>query len=370
MARADAPPPLGPGLLTMPLHNRCPMFDVERVHLAHRPRPTRARNSSRSAIQKSRLNRSFSVRRLPLQPIRVLRVPPDQPGQPGPPHLRVVRVPLQLAGRPRKPRQPPVGIGDRVPRVLPTLVLQPVLAGSAARTTCSRCPSDRRTRRSSPAPPAPPAPTRRTNVDVTAPPLVLVEQDHEQRRAVRRTVVGRVRLLLEARPLSPYRISCRILPGSSSRKSSSGCPATAARIRSVVGGQFWRERQRLQAGEDAVPAEQGHEPRQTGGRQPVRAGQRRVAQRGQIGQAAPVRFRLMARCRQTSCGRPVSHSCQILAACRRSLRFPCATAGWPAGPAHPRPAARSPTCRAVVPLVVGPIRRSNVSPAAGRPAAG
>ena len=50
-----------------------------------------------------------------------------------------------------------------------------------------------------------------------------------------------------------------------------------------------RERQRLEAGEDAVAAEHGHEPRQAGGRQ-VMAGQRdgREAQRREVDQAALV----------------------------------------------------------------------------------
>jgi hypothetical protein len=40
------------------------------------------------------------------------------------------------------------------------------------------------------------------------------------------------------------------------------------------GGQLGRERERLEAGEDAVAAEHRHEPRQTCGRQALAAGDR------------------------------------------------------------------------------------------------
>ena len=54
-------------------------------------------------------------------------------------------------------------------------------------------------------------------------------------------------------------------------------------------GQFRRERQRLQAREDAVAAEHRHEPRQARGRQALAArDRRREAQGGQVDEAAPV----------------------------------------------------------------------------------
>src|SRR5262249_42542913 len=53
--------------------------------------------------------------------------------------------------------------------------------------------------------------------------------------------------------------------------------------------QLRRERQRLQTGEDAVPTEHGHEPRQSGSRQTLaRRNRRREAQRGTTTPAAPV----------------------------------------------------------------------------------
>ena len=79
---------------------------------------------SPSSTQKSRLKRrlrsaasfsSLSAKR---------GVLPDEPGEPGAAHLGVVGVALQLAGRPREARQPAVAVGDRVPGVLPALVLE------------------------------------------------------------------------------------------------------------------------------------------------------------------------------------------------------------------------------------------------------
>ena len=56
------------------------------------------------------------------------------------------------------------------------------------------------------------------------------------------------------------------------------------------GGELGGERQGLQARDDAVPAEYGHEPRQPRGRQAVSLGDgRREAQCREIDEAAPVR---------------------------------------------------------------------------------
>jgi hypothetical protein len=53
--------------------------------------------------------------------------------------------------------------------------------------------------------------------------------------------------------------------------------------------QFWGERQRLQAGEDAVAAEHRHEPRQAcRGQAPCARDGRREPQRREVDQAAPV----------------------------------------------------------------------------------
>src|SRR4029453_11104040 len=54
-------------------------------------------------------------------------------------------------------------------------------------------------------------------------------------------------------------------------------------------GKFLGEWQHLQAGEDAVPSEHGHKPRQAGGRKAVGAScNRRKAQRSEVDETAPV----------------------------------------------------------------------------------
>ena len=67
---------------------------------------------------------ALEVGGLLLQPVGERRVLPDLAGQPCAAHLGVVGVALQLAGRAREARQPAVAIRDRVPGVLPALVLQ------------------------------------------------------------------------------------------------------------------------------------------------------------------------------------------------------------------------------------------------------
>ena len=91
----------------------------------------------------------LQVCRLVFELVRERRVLPDLAGEPGAAHLRVVRVALQLAGGAREPGQPSVTVGDRVPRVLPALVLQARSPRCGAGTRCSRCPAGPRTRRSS-----------------------------------------------------------------------------------------------------------------------------------------------------------------------------------------------------------------------------
>ena len=142
----------------------------------------------------------LEVGRLPLQLVGVSRVLPDAPRQPGAAHLRVVGVALQLAGRAREARQPAVAVRDRVPRVLPALVLETGLLVAT------------------PVPDVPVAHQVRVFVDpveggarlllqvsheptVSGPALVLVEQHDVERGRVGRAEVGRVRALLERRQL-------------------------------------------------------------------------------------------------------------------------------------------------------------------------
>src|SRR4029453_2937463 len=71
------------------------------------------------------------VCRLFLEAIGVRGGVPDQPREARTSHLRVVGVALQFAGGPGEPGQSPVPVGDRIPRVLPTLVLEPRLLVAA-----------------------------------------------------------------------------------------------------------------------------------------------------------------------------------------------------------------------------------------------
>ena len=150
----------------------------------------------RSASQKSRLKRRLRSAACGFEPLGVRRVLPDEAGEPGAAHLGVVGVALELAGRPREVRQPAVAVGDRVPRVLPALVLEAgllvaalvrdvavahevgVLVDPVERGACLVL-------------------ELADELPVAGPALVLVEQDHVQRRRVDRAVVRRVRPLLE-----------------------------------------------------------------------------------------------------------------------------------------------------------------------------
>src|SRR3954453_4210551 len=58
------------------------------------------------------------------EPIGELGILPDVAREGRPAHFGVVRVTLELAGRAREPRQRTITIRDRVPGVLPTLVLE------------------------------------------------------------------------------------------------------------------------------------------------------------------------------------------------------------------------------------------------------
>src|SRR5438132_13950411 len=115
--------------------------------------------------------------------------------------LRVVDVALDLARRNRAGRERPVGEQDRVPRVLPALVLEarlgvPPLVLDVAVSVAVAVAVDPRqssTRLSF---------ERAHEVDVPRPALDLVEQDEKERRRVGGAVVGRMRTLLERRQLA------------------------------------------------------------------------------------------------------------------------------------------------------------------------
>src|SRR4029453_6529103 len=66
---------------------------------------------------------SLEICCLTFQLFRELDVLPDETRKASTAHLRVVRVSLQLAGRPREAGEPSVAVRDRVPGVLPALVL-------------------------------------------------------------------------------------------------------------------------------------------------------------------------------------------------------------------------------------------------------
>ena len=135
-------------LSTMPLHSRWPMFEVSASTWLPSASSASAKYSP-SATQKSRLKRRLRSAASLLQLVGELGVVPDLAGQPGAAHLGVVGVALQLAGGAREAGQPAVAVGDRVPGVLPALVLQAGLLVAALVRRCSRCPAGRRTRRSS-----------------------------------------------------------------------------------------------------------------------------------------------------------------------------------------------------------------------------
>ena len=112
-------------------------------------------------------------------------------------HLRVVDVALDLAGRARQLRERAVGEEDRVPRVLPALVLEAGLGVPALVLDVAVAVAVAVARRSSASAARASVSSSRTSVGVARPALVLVEQDEEERRRVGAAVVGRVRPLLE-----------------------------------------------------------------------------------------------------------------------------------------------------------------------------
>ena len=100
---------------------------------------------------------------------------------------------------------------------------------------------------------------------VTGPALVLVEEHDIERRGVGGTVVRRVRALFEGRHLAVAHL-VGDAPGILIAEVVDSGSLPVAEGAKRRGGELGRERERLQAGEDAVSSEHGHEPRQPGGR--------------------------------------------------------------------------------------------------------
>ena len=231
---------------------------------------------------------AFETGRVLLQLVGERGVIPERARQARAPHLRVVRVALELARRAREAREPAVAERDGVPGVFPALVLEAGLLVAAL------------------VPDVAVAEEIGVLVDpvqggarlvlefayelgVTGPALVLVEQHDVQRRGIRRPEVGGVRTFLERGHLAvPHLV-----------QDASGVfvaevveAAALARAELVQRGrrEFGCERQRLQTREDAVAAEHRHEPRQPRGRQaPSARGDRREPERGEVDEAPVVR---------------------------------------------------------------------------------
>ena len=144
---------------------------------------------------------SLQIGRVGRQAIGERRVLPDLARQPRAAQLRVVGVALQLARRAREARELAVAERDRVPRVLPALVLEPGLLVSppipdvagALEIRVLVDPGESRARLDLE------LAHERT---VAGPALVLVEEHDVERRRVHRAVVRRVRPLLEGRHLA------------------------------------------------------------------------------------------------------------------------------------------------------------------------
>ena len=223
---------------------------------------------------------ALEVGRLALEPVGERRVLPDLAGEARAADLRVVGVALQLAGRPGEPRQPAVAVGDRVPGVLPALVLEARLLVAAPVGDVAVAHEGRRTRRSSRAPPVPRARARGRACGRRS--------SARTRRGGRRTAASRRRSRSRANAGAPRTPSS---PRSASRAGSGPDPRRGSRPDAFPGapelaqrrrGELGRERQRLQAREDAVAPEDGHEPGQPGCRQaapPGVSGEKRSAAR-------------------------------------------------------------------------------------------
>ena len=271
----------------MPLQSRWPLFEAR----ASTCFPSRVESQGEVLAvlhPEVAVEAALEVGCILLQPVRKLHVLPDQARQAGAAQLRVVGVALELARRPRKAGQPAVSVGDRVPGVLPALILEagllvaalvPDVAG-AEQVGVLVDPVERRPGLVLELP---------HGLAVTGPALVLVEQHDVERRRVGTAVVRRMRPLLEGRHLPVAHLvqdAAGVLVAEVVEAAALPGPERSQGRLCELGG----ERQRLQAREDAVPAEHRHEPGQAGGRQVGAAGDgRREAERGHIDEAAPVR---------------------------------------------------------------------------------
>ena len=201
----------GPASSTMPLHSRCPMLEVERVDLppvgVERERVVLAVRHPEVAVEPP-----LQVGRLRLQPVGVRRVVPELAGQPGAPHLRVVRVPLQLAGGPRERRQRPSRYKMESQESFQHWFSSPVSVLRRWYADVAVADAGRRTRRSSPAPPAPraraPGPARRRRSSART------------RRAARRRAAWRRRSRSTASAAAPRR-----RPSRRTASRAGSCPA-------------------------------------------------------------------------------------------------------------------------------------------------
>ena len=242
---------------------------------------------SSSSTQKSRLKRRLSSAASCSSRSANAGSFQTQPREARAAHLGVVGVALLLAGGAREAGQSAVAVGDRVRRVLPALVLEPGLLVAALVPDVAVAhevgvlvdPGERGARLDLEVAHEP---------RVARPALVLVEQHHVERRRVGAAVVRRVRPLLEGGHLAVAHLvqdPARILVAEVVQ--ARALPLAERAQRGL--GQLRRERQRLQAREDAVAPEHRHEPGQAGRRQALAAGHwRREAQRGEIDQAAVV----------------------------------------------------------------------------------
>ena len=289
----------------MPLQSRWPLFEVSASTWRPSTSSAIAKYSS-SSTQKSRLKRrfrsaaSFSSRSAKAGSFQTRRA------RRAAAHLRVVGVALELAGRAREARQRAVAVGDRVPGVLPALVLEPgLLVAALVRDVAVALevrvlvdPVQRRARL---------VLEVAHELRVAGPALVLVEQHDVQRGRVDAAVVGRVRPLLEGRHLAVAHLvedPARVLVAEVvDPRALALAERQQRRLR-----ELRRERQRLQAREDAVAAEHGHEPRQArGGQRAARHRAGREAQRGEVDEAAVVGVPAASRSRTRGAGARWSH---------------------------------------------------------------
>ena len=264
----------------MPLQSRWPLFDVSES--TWRPSASRASGEVAAVLDPEvAVEPPLEVGRLLLEPVGELLVCQTLAGEPGAAHLRVVGVALELAGRAGEARQPAVAVGDRVPGVLPALVLEAgllvaALVGDVAVALEVGVLVDPVQRR------AGLALEVAHELPVARPPLVLVEQHDVERRGVGAAVVRRVRPLLERGHLAVAHL-VEDPPGILVAEVVDPRALPVAERPQRRRRELRRERQRLQAGEDAVAAEHRHEPRQARPRaelgRPANGGENRSAAR-------------------------------------------------------------------------------------------